>query len=124
MSIVPTLFPGGASVAITATETVIDLGPVQGLEISMVCDQQDFWFCATDNAAGGTLVTGVAAPSSTALIADRIPAGDKVNRIVGHYKYLVVKTVALTGTLRIKVVGSGILGGELGKLPYHILPTS
>lgn len=125
MSTTPTLFPGGAVVALTTTETTIDMSNLRGLEISLCCDLQDFWFCASDRATGNTLVTTApTAASSTALIADRGLAGTKIHRIVGSARYLVVKTNSLTDTLRIKVVGSGILAGEVGKLPYHLLPTS
>lgn len=124
MSSTPTLYPGGAIVALTTTETTVDLTNLQGLEIYLWCDEQDVLFSASNNATGNVLISTASPASSTALIADRVAAGIKISRMVGTAKYLVAKTVMLTGTLRIKVIGSGFTAGDLGKLPLHLLPTS
>jgi len=102
-----TLCPGGANLALTASESTSDLAALQGSVVMVWCDDQDVYLSASPVSGAQTLVTGTAAASATALIADRIGKGTKVLRRVGSDRYLVAKTVTGTGTLRIKVVSRG-----------------
>lgn len=93
-----TMLPGGARIALTTTETTLDLTMWRGKEVVFWSDDCDFFYCASATSTGNVLVTtGSQAPSATALVAERAARGTKLKRRVGRDQYLVLKAAQNPG---------------------------
>ncbi len=73
-----------------------------GVEVVIFCPTQDVLFCGSDESSTALVITATA-PSASALIADRAPAGlGKVRTLV--HRYLVVRLASGSDLITIKPV--------------------
>lgn len=97
-----TMRPGGARILLTTTEVTLDLSIWAGKEVVFWSDDCDFYYCASAEPSGNTLVTtGTQAPSATALVAEPGARGTKLKRRVGRQPYLVLKAAKSPGGMLI-----------------------
>lgn len=98
---------GGAIVAGTTSPQLVDLTAFIGHDVLIFCPTQDVLFSATATTPLGsqTLATTATAPSLTALVADRAPAGfGKVRCVAGEDPYLIVQLAVGSDNITIKKV--------------------
>lgn len=101
-------FPGGANIALTTTEQVVDLSALGGYQVALVCNTQDWLFSfapGSETSATPTLVTAATPVSTSTYVADPVGATIKIVREVTQpFTKLVCKCSSGTGTLVIKPV--------------------
>ena len=98
---------GGAIVSGTTSPLLVDMSAFIGYDVLIFCPTQDVLFCGTGVTPLGSqvLATTATAPSLTALVPDRAPAGfGKVRCVYGDDPYWIVQLAIGTDLITIKKV--------------------
>lgn len=88
--------------AATTSPSVIDVTALLGCDVVIFCPTQDVLFTASATNTT-SIVTGTQSASTTALVADRAPAGFGKRRTL-VYPFLIVQLVAGSANVTVKPV--------------------